>query len=44
MTRQFFIPLTLLLVVGFLIGPFLIIVAASFSAAIHLPFRRRAFR
>lgn len=44
MTRQLFIPLTLLLVVGFLIGPFLIIVAASFSAGDTLASRRRAFR
>ncbi|PZU70143.1 MAG: spermidine/putrescine ABC transporter ATP-binding protein [Rhizobium sp.] len=43
MTRQLFIPLTLLLVVGFLIGPFLIIVAASFSAGDTLAFPPQGF-
>ena len=43
MTRHLFIPLTLVLVIGFLIGPFLIIVAASFSAGDTLAFPPQGF-
>ena len=43
MTRHLFIPLTLALVIGFLIGPFLIIVAASFSAGDTLAFPPQGF-
>ncbi len=43
MTRHLFIPLTLMLVIGFLIGPFLIIVAASFSAGDTLAFPPQGF-
>ena len=43
MTRHLFIPLTLALVIGFLIGPFLIIVAASFSAGDTLVFPPQGF-
>jgi len=43
MTRHLFIPLTLILVIGFLIGPFLIIVAASFSAGDTLAFPPQGF-
>mgnify|MGYP003501516332 CR=1 FL=1 len=43
MTQRLFIPFTLLLVIGFLIGPFLIIVAASFSAGDTLAFPPQGF-
>ncbi|WP_105439573.1 ABC transporter permease [Neorhizobium sp. T25_13] len=41
--RSLFIPITLLLVIAFLIGPFLIIVAASFSAGETLAFPPQGF-
>ena len=41
--RNFFIPVTLFLVIAFLIGPFLIIVAASFSAGETLAFPPQGF-
>jgi len=43
MTQRLFAPLTLLLVLIFLIGPFLIIVAASFSAGDTLAFPPQGF-
>lgn len=43
MTQRLFIPLTLALVIGFLIGPFAIIVAASFSAGDTLAFPPQGF-
>lgn len=41
--RNLFIPVTLFLVIAFLIGPFLIIVAASFSAGETLAFPPQGF-
>lgn len=43
MTQRLFAPITLLLVLIFLIGPFLIIVAASFSAGDTLAFPPQGF-
>lgn len=43
MTQRLFIPITLALVIGFLIGPFAIIVAASFSAGDTLAFPPQGF-
>lgn len=43
MIQRLFAPVTLLLVIGFLIGPFLIIVAASFSAGETLAFPPQGF-